>query len=136
LQLAQWATSENKQKIYDQTLIEIQQWLNEYFDMNSVENQSFSQDIQQLKSKVISYDYPNSLLSLNAIRKLLADKPLKPMLDTLELPKEFITPEQETIEKPLVPPNTVPDNKLTSNDEASETILENKIAPSSTSEAI
>jgi len=132
LQLAQWATVEQKQKVYDQTLIETQQWLNEYFDMSSVENQSFYQDIQQLKSEVISYDYPNSLLSLNAIRKVLADKPLKPMLDKLELPNELVTPEQETVEDPLVIPNTLPDNKLAPSDEVPET----KIAPSSTSEAI
>ncbi len=136
LQLAQWATGEQKQKVYDQTLIEIQQWLNEYFDMSRVENQSFYQDIQQLKNKVISYDYPSSLLSLKAIRKLLAEKPLKPILDTLELPKELITPEQEAIEEPLVIPNKVPDNNLTPNDGETETIPENKITPSSTSEAI
>jgi len=136
LQLAQWATVEQKQKVYDQTLIETQQWLNEYFDMSSVENQSFYQDIQQLKSEVISYDYPNSLLSLNAIRKVLADKPLKPMLDKLELPNELVTPEQETVEDPLVIPNTLPDNKLTPSDEGSETVPENKIATSSTNEAI
>lgn len=136
LQLAQWATGEQKQKVYDQTLTEIQQWLNEYFDMSSVENQSFYQDIQQLKSEVISYDYPNSLLSLKAIRKVLADKTLKPILDKLELPNELITPEQETVEEPLVIPNTLPDNKLTPSDGESETIPENKIATSSTSEAI
>ncbi|NQZ21351.1 MAG: uroporphyrinogen-III C-methyltransferase [Colwellia sp.] len=141
LQLVQWATAEQKQKIYDQTLTEIQQWFNDFFDMSRVENQNFYQDIQQLKSEIISYDYPNSLLSLKAIRKVLADKPLKPMIDKLELPNELLTPERETVEERLAIPKTLPDNNLSPNDGTSEVIsektpeVENKIAPSSTDEA-
>jgi uroporphyrin-3 C-methyltransferase len=133
LQLAQWATGEQKQKVYDQTLTEIQQWLNEYFDMSSVENQSFYQDIQQLKNETISYDYPNSLLSLKAIRKVLADKPLKPMLDNLELPNEIITPEQKTVEESLAAPAVLPDNSLETDGDSPKAVIEK--LPNSSSEA-
>jgi uroporphyrin-3 C-methyltransferase len=127
LQLAQWAVTEKKQKIYNQTLTEVQQWLTEYFDMENVENQSFYQGIQQLKSEIISYDYPSTLLSLKAISKVLASKPLKPLLDPLA---------------PQVMPNTLPDNQIEPIDATSkkspEAIApqESKVQPKSTSETI
>jgi uroporphyrin-3 C-methyltransferase len=110
LQLAQWATSEQKQKVYDQALAEIQQWLNDYFDMDNVENQNFYQGIQQLKSKIVSYDYPSSLLSLKAIREVLADKPLTPMLDSLEQQNKQTAPAEEKLEQP--PTKTAPQQKV------------------------
>jgi uroporphyrin-3 C-methyltransferase len=127
LQLAQWAVTEKKQKIYNQTLTEVQQWLTEYFDMENVENQSFYQGIQQLKSEIISYDYPSTLLSLKAISKVLASKSLKPLLDPLA---------------PQVMPNTLPDNQIepihatSKKSPAAIAPQESKVQPKSTSETI
>ncbi|AAZ24325.1 uroporphyrinogen-III C-methyltransferase [Colwellia psychrerythraea] len=73
IQLVQWAASEQKEEIYQQTLLDIQQWLNEFFDMNSPVNKRFYQSIEQLKQQTIHYDYPSDLRSLAAIKRLLQD---------------------------------------------------------------
>ena len=73
VQLVQWAASEQKQEVYQQTLLDIQQWLNEFFDMELAVNQKFYQAIEQLKLNTIYYDYPSDLRSLSAIKRLLND---------------------------------------------------------------
>lgn len=90
LQLAQWSASKGQQKTYDQTLADIQLWLTQYFDMTAVENDKFYQAIELLKSEIVSYDYPATLSSLQAIRKTLAVQPLKPVLEPLEQKSEAI----------------------------------------------
>jgi len=76
VQLAQWAASEQKEDVYQQTLLDIQQWLNEFFDMNLAANKSFYNSIEQLKQHKIYYDYPSDLRSLAAIKHLLQDSKL------------------------------------------------------------
>jgi uroporphyrin-3 C-methyltransferase len=131
LQLAQWAISEKKQKVYNQTLNEVQQWLTEYFDMENVVSQSFFQSIQQLNTEIISYDYPSTLSSLKAIRKKLAEKPLRPILDELNLQ---VVPDNS--------PKVLPENKIKTIDDTPNVSpveakpQESKILPESTSEAI
>jgi len=71
VQLVQWAASEQKEKVYQQTLLDIQQWLNEFFDMNIAVNQKFYQAIEQLKLQTIYYEYPSDLRSSTAIKRLL-----------------------------------------------------------------
>jgi len=71
VQLVQWAASEQKEDIYQQTLLDIQQWLNEFFDMDLAVNQKFYQAIEQLKQQTIYYDYPSDLRSATAIKRLL-----------------------------------------------------------------
>jgi uroporphyrin-3 C-methyltransferase len=73
VQLVQWAASEQKAEVYQQTLLDIQQWLNGYFDMESPVNKRFYQAIEQLKQQTIHYDYPSDLRSLTAIKHILAD---------------------------------------------------------------
>lgn len=73
VQLVQWAASEKKAEVYQQTLLDIQQWLNEFFDMDLPINQRFYQAIEQLKQQTIHYDYPSDLRSLTAIKRLLND---------------------------------------------------------------
>lgn len=73
VQLVQWAASEQKEAVYQQTLLDIQQWLNEFFDMDIPVNQRFYQGIEQLKQQTIYYDYPSDLRSLAAIKRLLND---------------------------------------------------------------
>ncbi len=96
LQLVQWSASERKQKLYNQNLNDIQLWIEQYFDMSAVENKNFSQGIEQLKSETVSYDYPSTLSSLNALRKLLADQPLKPIIDKLNQENNTVKPEDES----------------------------------------
>ncbi|MEI6895847.1 MAG: uroporphyrinogen-III C-methyltransferase [Colwellia sp.] len=71
VQLVQWAASEQKEDIYQQTLLDIQQWLNEFFDMNKVVNKNFYRAIEQLKKQTIYYDYPSDLRSLSTLKRLL-----------------------------------------------------------------
>ena len=73
VQLVQWAASEQKAEVYQQTLLDIQQWLNEFFDMDLPVNQRFYQAIEQLKQQTIHYDYPSDLRSLAAMKRLLND---------------------------------------------------------------
>jgi uroporphyrin-3 C-methyltransferase len=71
IQLGQWAASEQKDAIYQQTLLDIQQWLNEFFDMQLISNQNFYQAIDDLKKQTVYYNYPSDLKSLTAIKRLL-----------------------------------------------------------------
>jgi len=109
LQLIQWSASQRKQKIYNQTLNDVQLWLEQYFDMTAIENKNFSQGIDTLKNEVVSFDYPTTLSSLNAIRQILSSQPLKPIIKklkqkrdeeapALEAPKNIVKPKLQ--EKP------------------------------------
>ncbi len=73
LQLVKWAASEQKVDVYQQGLLDIQLWLNEFFDMNLLVNQKFYQAIEQLKKQTIHYDYPSDLRSLTEIKRILSD---------------------------------------------------------------
>jgi len=105
LQHAQWAAREEKPAVFLQTLLEIQTWLTDYFDMKDTSNQLFFSSIEQLKTELISYDYPSSLSSLSAIRNLLTDKPIVTKIQK-KLPEEVpdkqapVKKEQEQIEPP------------------------------------
>ncbi|MCJ8319447.1 MAG: uroporphyrinogen-III C-methyltransferase [Colwellia sp.] len=104
LQQAQWAAREEQVTVYLQTLTEIQSWLTDYFDMKETSNQMFLSAIEQLKTELISYDYPSTLSSLSAIRNILADQPIA--IKRLTAPTE--TPDKQTTvkkeQKQLAPP--------------------------------
>ena len=104
IQLVQWAASEQKEEIYQQTLLDIQQWLNEFFDMNSPVNKRFYQSIEQLKQQTIHYDYPSDLRSLAAIKRLLQDSKqvTKPQTSKSKSVKV------EQTEKQVVEPSSAP----------------------------
>ena len=91
IQLSLWAASERKGDIYQKSLVETQQWLNEYFDMENNINQQFDKSLTSLKDKQISYDYPSELSSLMAIRSTLRNqqtnqpKPSKISTDDIEI---------------------------------------------------
>ena len=103
VQLVQWAASQQKDGIYQQTLLDIQQWLNEFFDMQLTNNQRFYQSIENLKKQTIYYNYPSDLKSLTAIKRLLdndkqriqrRDQEQKPVtLDTSDVNNKITTPE-------------------------------------------
>jgi uroporphyrin-3 C-methyltransferase len=71
LQQAQWAVREEKSAIYQQSLVDIQDWLTHYFDMSDKKNQHFNTEIETLKSAIITFDYPSTLSSLQAMRSLI-----------------------------------------------------------------
>lgn len=80
IQLALWAVSEQKSDIYQQTLNDVQSWLNEFFDMDAAVNKQFLQALEQLKAYTVHYDYPSDLASLTAIKALATDNaPLAPV---------------------------------------------------------
>lgn len=71
LQQAQWAVREEKTSIYQQTLTDSKAWLNQYFDISDKANQNFIDEIENLKTETISFDYPSTLSSLPAMRALI-----------------------------------------------------------------
>lgn len=91
VQLVQWAASEQKEEVYQQTLLDIQQWLNEFFDMELKANQKFYQAIEQLKQQTIHYDYPSDLRSLSAIKRLLNES------------SKTVTPQQKDLPEQVTP---------------------------------
>jgi uroporphyrin-3 C-methyltransferase len=77
VQLAIWATTEENQEVYLQSIADIEEWIQKYFDMEKRENLTFYKNIEALKNNIISSDYTVNLLSLKEIRKYLIDKPIE-----------------------------------------------------------
>jgi len=71
IQLTQWAASQENAQLYQQTLVETQLWLTEYFDTKNTFNQEFHKNIKVLEKQLISYNYPSSLDSLQMMRSLI-----------------------------------------------------------------
>ncbi|WDD99012.1 uroporphyrinogen-III C-methyltransferase [Thalassomonas actiniarum] len=72
LQLAIWSASKGESTIYRQTLDDIQQWLNQYYESENKTNQGFIAAIEKLKPATLTVNYPDKLVSLAAIRKVIA----------------------------------------------------------------
>jgi len=98
IQLALWAASERKDDIYQKSLIDIQQWITEFFDLKDATNQAFQQALTKLQTLRVNYDYPSELKSLTAIRSALKNKTTKPQF----LPKKAVGVEK-------TPPNKQPE---------------------------
>jgi uroporphyrin-3 C-methyltransferase len=88
VQLALWAASERKADIYQQALTDIQQWITEFFDLEDGTNQHFLQSLTNLQTKRVSYDYPNKLKSLTALRIELRNQSFEPEQSS-PLPKQL-----------------------------------------------
>ncbi|GAA0812746.1 hypothetical protein GCM10009111_07120 [Colwellia asteriadis] len=84
IQLAQWSASEHKPEIYKQTLLDIQEWLKQFFDMTSTVNQNFYSAVEAAKKHVIDYNYPSHLDSLTAIKQLLNESAVAPEPEQVE----------------------------------------------------
>lgn len=82
IQLALWAASERKSDIYQKSLTEIQLWINEFFDMKELKNQSIIKTLQDLAQKQVNYDYPNELSALKAIRVATRNGQASPALSS------------------------------------------------------
>ena len=74
LQLAIWAASKGETAIYRQTLDDIQLWLNQYYESGNKTNQAFIAAIEELKPAILTVNYPDKLVSLAAIRKVIANQ--------------------------------------------------------------
>ena len=86
IQLALWATSERKGDIYLQALMDIQQWLTSYFDMENNINKHFLSTLSNLQKKQIDFDYTSELASLKAIRTTIRNQKSQPL--NIEIKKE------------------------------------------------
>lgn len=74
LQIAQWAASKGKHDVFVKSLTDAQLWLAQYFEMNDVKNKAFSESLESLKSKIIIIGTEQKLVSLKAIRQILAGR--------------------------------------------------------------
>ena len=97
IQLAIWAASERKGTLYKKALEDIQQWLNDFFDMENNLNQQFFSTLVELQNKQIDFNYSNDLSSLSAIRAALKSQRNTPIQslttdesDTTMEPKETV----------------------------------------------
>ncbi len=141
LQQAQWAASKEQPEIYQQSLNDIQLWLQTYFAMDSEQNQLFYTRIETLKEKLISYSYPSSLASLSEIRSIIMKKKYLPKRferskstenEPATLPQLPIAPALDKITPDLVPaltPKLTPQIAPETTPESSEPASENKSAP-------
>lgn len=98
IQFALWAASERKGDVYQRALVDIQQWLNEFFDMENTINQHFLASLKNLKNKQVSYDYPSELGSLTAIRATLRSQQNKPSMPAKAQQDDTETEPQAEIE--------------------------------------
>jgi len=80
IQLALWAASERKSDIYQKSLTDVHQWLNDYFDMEHNYNQRFIKALVTLQEHKVNYSYPSELGSLKAIRLTFRSQQLKTLL--------------------------------------------------------
>ncbi len=111
LQQVQWAASKENAALYQQHIADLQQWLTDYFDMSQLETAKFYQATQLLKNKVISFDYPNKLVSLTAIRQRISAKSARPtqaqpteqLIESSapeDLPQQELAPEKSDTNQP------------------------------------
>jgi uroporphyrin-3 C-methyltransferase len=104
IQAAIWAASKANSDIYLGSLTDTQAWMKNYFDPDNTLNQNFSEQLEQLKSAQISYQYPRELASLQAIRQQL-----KSNITPTIIPEKSTIPEQVPLE--ITPkPNAVDEN--------------------------
>ncbi|KGJ92513.1 uroporphyrinogen-III C-methyltransferase [Colwellia psychrerythraea] len=118
VQLAQWAASEQKEEIYQQTLLDIQQWLNEFFDMNLPVNERFYQSVEQLKQQIIYYDYPSDLRSLAAIKRLLQESKQGARPEKPKSAKATVKPAKKQPVEKIIEPSSEAKANLESEEES------------------
>lgn len=107
MQVAQWAATQGDETLYLATLEDIQAWLTEYFDLENATNALFAENIQLLKSELITVQYPEQLATLNAIRAAIDTQSPVPALP--EEPAQQ-TPEADGQIHSM--PNALPDSPV------------------------
>lgn len=76
LQQAQWAVTQQNEVLYRENLVDISNWLNEYFDETSQINTNFINEIDRLKTSNIRFTFDQQLTSVDAIKQMLLPKAL------------------------------------------------------------
>lgn len=108
VQLAIWSATERKGDLYQQSLIDIQQWLNDFFDMENSANQLFYNTLTTLQSKKVTFDSPSELSSLKAIKTVLRNQQIKPQQPSKN---EIKTPEKKAA--PAIEPESKSNESVT-----------------------
>jgi uroporphyrin-3 C-methyltransferase len=98
IQLAIWAATEHENEIYQKALIDIQQWVIDFFELKEANNKQFLQSIAELQAQQVSYNYPSELSSLAAVRTVLKNQTV-----LIALPKKPKNSPVETAEEPEKP---------------------------------
>ena len=120
LQVAQWAASKGKEELFIKSLDDVQTWLLQYFNMEDNKNIAFSETIDALKDKQINLDVSsNKLVSLQAIRNILADREVVPTV-SIE-PMEATLEEAVEIAPESTEPEVTTDKVIDSNEALIET---------------
>lgn len=124
IQLALWAASERKGELYQKALSDIQQWLNDYFDMTVNTSQGFAKTLADLKQKQVSYDYPSELKALTAIRATLNrqanSQPTKATVAPKAVSEKIDSEVQDTTTEKAVEVNEEPKNATLEQNEQSK----------------
>jgi uroporphyrin-III C-methyltransferase len=100
LQQTQWAVTQQNEVLYRENLVDIAQWLKEYFDETAQININFATEIETLKATNIQFVFDQRLTSIDAIKQLLLPKAL-PALESEKSEQEI---QEET---PLIEEETV-----------------------------
>jgi uroporphyrin-3 C-methyltransferase len=100
LQQTQWAVTQQNEVLYRENLVDIAQWLKEYFDETAQININFATEIETLKTTNIQFVFDQQLTSIDAIKQLLLPKALpvlEPEKSEQELQEETPLIEEETV---------------------------------------
>ncbi|WP_448565705.1 uroporphyrinogen-III C-methyltransferase [Thalassotalea ganghwensis] len=84
LSLAQGAAARHQTGLYQQTLAEISQWIDEYFDTSQQNTTYFIEQINALSQLAVDIDLPTQLSSLQEIRVLMSHQTQLNELNELE----------------------------------------------------
>jgi len=100
LQQTQWAVTQQNEVLYRENLVDIAQWLKEYFDETAQININFATEIETLKATNIQFVFDQQLTSIDAIKQLLLPQALpalEPEKSEQELQEEAPVIEEETV---------------------------------------
>lgn len=100
LQQTQWAVTQQNDVLYRENLVDIAQWLKEYFDETAQININFATEIETLKATNIQFVFDQQLSSIDAIKQLLLPKALpalEPEKSEQESQEQTPVIEEETV---------------------------------------
>jgi uroporphyrin-3 C-methyltransferase len=99
IQLAIWAATEHENEVYQKTLVDIQQWVTDFFELEEANNIHFLQSIAELQAQQVSYNYPSELSSLAAVRTVLKNQTALVALPNTKKPQDTPTKTVDESEK-------------------------------------
>ncbi len=90
IQLALWAASQHKGDVYIKSINDIEQWINDFFDVQDLNNQHVLLSLTELKVKKVDFAYPNDLNALSALRSIISKKQTLPLTESINDKKAVI----------------------------------------------